>query len=200
MPGLKTVQGGFAHVDSKAQISPVVAFQFNPEWLERTIVPADSGSQHKEAMRFVLELDATDALERGDPTASALGIYPALAALESLAQPTAEANGLGPNPAAGGLGGGMSFTVFIWGSRRVIPVRFTGLMIRETLFDERLNPLRATVEVSLEMLDDAELAANPTARRFMDSYRKQKEWLAGQPGGSGPTEEMLAALKNNPSG
>jgi hypothetical protein len=200
MPEQKTVKGGFMHFDSNAQQSRIVAFQFNPEMLERTITPVDPANQHGELIRFTLELDACDALERGDPTASAVGIHPALAALELLARAstTAIEQAADRTPRRSVTGG--EFTLFVWGSQRVIPIKFMQLEIRETMFDGQLNPLRATVNVSLEFLSDAELNANPRARAFMDSYLRQKEWLAGQPGSSGPTEELLAAVKNKPSG
>ena len=200
MPNPRNVKGGFVHFDSNAQMGAVVAFQFNPETLERTIIPVDPGNERRQMIRFTLEFDATDALERGDPTVGALGIHPALAALEMLAQKTKDAAGCVPNSASEGLGGGVPFTLFVWGSRRIIPIKFIQLIVRETMFDGQLNPLRATVDVSLEFLSDAELNTIPRARAFMDTFLEQKEWLAGQSGSSGPTEEMLAAVKNKPSG
>ena len=195
MPEPKTAKGGFVHFDANAQLGPAVAFQFNPETLERTIIPVDPSGQRREMMRFAIEFDATDALEREDATAGAFGIHPALAALEALTQTTKDTGGSMPNPAAGGPGGAKPFTLFVWGSQRVFPIKFVQLEVRETMFDGKLNPLRATVTVSLEILSDVEVNANPTARAFMDSYLGQKKWLAGQPGASGPTEEMLTALK-----
>jgi hypothetical protein len=194
------MKGGFVHFDSNAQLGSVVAFQFNPESLERTIIPFDSGNQRREMIRFTIEFDATDALERSDETAGSLGIHPALAALEVLARASNDA-AFSPNPVADGLGGSKPFTLFVWGSQRVIPIRFTQLAIRETMFDGELNPLRATVDVSLEFLNDADLKSNARARAFMDSHIQQKELLARLPGSSGPTEEMLAAAKlSKPSG
>ena len=68
------------------------------------------------------------------------------------------------------------------------------------MFDDRLNPLRAAVHVLLQILTDADVKANPPAKAFMDSYLQQKEWFAEQPGSSGPTKELLAAVKNKPPG
>jgi hypothetical protein len=195
MPESKSAKGGFVHFDANAQLGPAVAFQFNPETLERTIIPVDPASQRKEMIRFAFEFDATDALERGDATAVAFGIHPALAALEVLAQTTQDTVGSVPSNAAGDPRRVKPFTLFVWGSQRVFPIRFVQLEIRETMFDGKLNPLRATVSVSLELLSDVELNANPSARAFMDSYLGQKKWLAGQPGSGGPTEAMLTALK-----
>jgi hypothetical protein len=192
MPNPGIVKGGFVHFDSNAQVGRVVAFQFNPETLERTTIPADSVNQRKEVIRFTVEFDATDALERGDPTAAQLGIHPALAALEMVFQTSKDPPGVQV--------GAKPFTLFVWGIQRVIPIKLMQLEIHETMFDSQLNPLRATVNVLLEVLSDADLQANPNAQTFMESYLKQKEWLAGQPGSSGSTEALLKVLKSKPIG
>jgi hypothetical protein len=201
MPNIGIAKGGFVHLDSNAQVDHVVAFQFNPETLERTTIPVDSVNQRKEVIRFTVEFDATDALERGDPTTADFGIHPALAALEMFLQTSANATGNVLNTVLRSTVDAKPFTLFVWGSQRVIPIKFTQLEIHETLFDSRLNPLRASVNVLLEILSEAELKANPTAQTFIDSYLKQKEWLAGQPGSSGPTEGLMTAARlNRPSG
>jgi hypothetical protein len=200
MPESITVKGGFVHFDSNAQMGRVVAFQFNPQTLERTTFFADSNNQQREAIRFSLEFDATYALERGDPTTAQLGIHPALAALEMLLQASSEAVGSASNTVTALTTDAKPFTLFVWGSQRVIPIKLMQLDIHETMFDSQLNPLRATVNVLLEVLSDADLQANPNAQTFMDSYLRQKEWLAGQPGSSGSTEAMLKALKFRPTG
>ncbi|MCX6143649.1 MAG: hypothetical protein NTZ35_10535 [Ignavibacteriales bacterium] len=201
MPNPGIVKGGFIHFGSNALMGPVVAFQFNPETLERTALPVDSVNQRKEVIRFTLEFDATDALERGDPTTAEFGIHPALAALEMLLQTSANAAGNVSNAAPGGTVRAKPFTLFVWGSQRVIPIKFTQLEIHETMFDVQLNPLRATVNVLLEVLSDADLETNPNAQTFMDSHLRKKEWLAGQPGSSGSTEALMAAARlNKPSG
>jgi len=42
--------------------------------------------------------------------------------------------------------------LFVWGPGRVLPVRLTGLAVREQEFDILLNPIRAEVDLSLEVL------------------------------------------------
>jgi hypothetical protein len=192
MPTVGLVKGGFVHFDSNAQMGPVVAFQFNPETLERTTIAGDSDNQQKDTIRFTLEFDATDALERGDLTATKLGLHPALAALEMVFQTS--------NDPPAGRAGVKPFTLFVWGSQRVIPIKFSQLEIHETMFDSQLNPLQATAIVLLEILSEAELKTNLNAGKFMDSYLSQKEWLAGQPGSSGPTEGLMNAMNTKPAG
>jgi hypothetical protein len=189
MPNPEIVRGGFVHYDSNAQMGRVVAFQFSPETLERTAIPADFVDRRKEVIKFTLEFDATDALERGDPTTAQFGIHPSLAALEMLFQTSASA------PV--GTVAAKPFTLFVWGSQRIIPVKFTQLEIHETMFDSQLNPLRATINVLLEVLSDADLESNPNAQTFMDSYLKQREWFAGQPASSESREALMAAARPN---
>jgi len=201
MPEPTPLKGGFVHFDSSTKMGRIVAFQFNPESLERITVPADSVNQRKEVIEFTLEFDATDALERGDPTTAEFGIHPALAALEMLLQTSSDGAANLSSTTPGSTVEAKPFTLFVWGSQRVIPIKFTQLETHETMFDSQLNPLRATVHVSLEILSEAELKANPRAQTFMDSYLKKKEWLAEQPGSSGPTEGLMAAARlNAPSG
>ena len=200
MPEPTALKGGFVHFDSSAKMGPVIAFQFNPETLERTTIPVDPNGRQRDMIRFALEFDATDALERGDPTTAQFGIHPALAALEMLLQTSANATGNVSNNGTTSMITAKPFTLFVWGSQRAIPVKFTQLDIHETMFDSQLNPVRATVNVSMEILSEAELKSNPSARTFMDSYLRQKEWLAEQPGSSGPKEGLIAAARlNKPS-
>jgi hypothetical protein len=44
---------------------------------------------------------------------------------------------------------------------RILPVRITGLSITETLFDEGLNPIHATVELSFRVLTPKEIDVVP---------------------------------------
>ena len=50
--------------------------------------------------------------------------------------------------------------LFIWGERRVVPVKITGMSIAETFFNGKLYPVRAEIEVGLEVLGEAEARDN----------------------------------------
>ena len=99
MPLLK---GGFVLVDYvTGAVQRLIPLQYNPETLTRTLqvqgVGPESGP-HVDQMRlkgppietfkFDAELDATDMLDSGDPLATASGIQPQLAALETVIYPT----------------------------------------------------------------------------------------------------------------
>jgi hypothetical protein len=115
-------------------------------------------SVQEETLSFELRLDATDALDAGDPVAALLGSAPALSTLELMTYP--KSSGvlsellLGPkkghqwappdNP---------PLVLFLWGVQRVLPVNINSMTITETAFDRLLNPIRATVAVSLTVIE-----------------------------------------------
>jgi hypothetical protein len=157
----------------------IIIFQFNPERVTRTpklvqppAPPKGSGSMDStqqpgdpsESYSFTLKLDAADQLAQGNPIAAASGILPALSALELLMIPT---SALKPDLSAL-LGGGQSSSykltpvklstiLFFWGPFRIFPVTVDSLGISETEYDELLNPIRAEVSVSLQVLTPSQL-------------------------------------------
>jgi hypothetical protein len=44
------------------------------------------------------------------------------------------------------------FTLFIWGAKRVLPVRVTELSVTEEAHDPNLNPIRAKVSLGMRVL------------------------------------------------
>ena len=44
-------------------------------------------------------------------------------------------------------------TLFVWGRKKVMPVNITNMTIKEEEFSTDLNPTRATVTVSLEVIE-----------------------------------------------
>jgi Contractile injection system tube protein len=114
---------------------------------------------HPESLGFEIRLDASDKLNEGDRITEQLGIAPQLATLELMAQPKSES-------VLGALveqllPGGFSFTctgkppmiLFIWGRKRVLPVNINSMTITETEFHTSLEPIRATVEVDLTVIE-----------------------------------------------
>jgi Contractile injection system tube protein len=114
---------------------------------------------HPESLGFEIRLDATDKLNEGDRLSEQFGIAPQLATLELMAQPKNESvfgalvEQLLPR--------GFSFTctdkppmiLFIWGRKRVLPVNINSMTITETEFHTSLEPIRATVEVDLTVIE-----------------------------------------------
>ncbi len=166
----------------------VIVFQYNPDTLSRTL-EAQTGGEGADALRIKgapvetikldSELDATDQLEQG---AAATGLHPQLAALEVLIYPKSAlviANTALLN--AGTieiLPPQAPFTLFIWGAKRVLPVRLTEFSITEEAYDPQLNPIRAKVSLGLRVLSYNDLpVANPGYHLFL-AHQIVKETMA----------------------
>lgn len=119
----------------------------------------------EETLGFDIRLDATDRMEEGDPIATRFGVLPQLSTLERMVQPKSESmlGGAADRALAGLVKRARGFTfaespnppliLFIWGARRVVPVNVTSLAIKETEFSTLLDPVRATVRVSLTVIE-----------------------------------------------
>jgi hypothetical protein len=115
----------------------------------------------EQSITFDIRLDASDKLNEGDTITEQFGIAPQIATLEQMVYPKDESL-LGA--ALGALLGGpsgFSFTrganpplvLFIFGRKRVLPVNINSLNISETEFSTDLNPVRASVAVSLTVIE-----------------------------------------------
>ncbi len=184
-PGpLKLVKAGFVLLDgATGVVQKVIVFQYNPETLVRRLEAASPSSASNagtglgiskaggavptaapaptETVSFTIALDAADKLQIGDPVTLQNGLLPMISALELL---------LYAAPA--------SLIVWVSGNKRILPVRITSLVVNEQAFDPALNPIRAEVSVSLQVLKDADLAANPRARAIWDAHYAQLQQLA----------------------
>ena len=117
----------------------------------------------EETISFDIRLDATDKLEAGDPIAATFGVLPQLATLELMVHPKADSLLGAAVDAVLGLGDDAGFSssrkpnpplvLFIWGHKRVLPVNITSMNITETEFSTLLDPTRATVSVSLTVIE-----------------------------------------------
>lgn len=67
--------------------------------------------------------------------------------------------------------------VFKWGAKRSLAVRLVGMSVEEKSFDVTLNPTRATVSLSLRVLDAAEVNNNPGARNVYSSHQNTQASL-----------------------
>lgn len=189
----KVLKGSFVYYESGAEQGKVITFQYNPEAIQRIISPGDQRTRLHETISFTLALDASDGLEHADPIAVAVGIYPALSALELLVQPAGNAGGFLAGLWSRTTRRSDSLTVLVWGDRRILPVRVVRLVIREQMFDAKLNPIRASVDVELETLTGADLRNNPRAGTLMDAYVAGVGALA-QEGPSGGSAEHLISV------
>ncbi len=189
----KLTKGALIAADLFNPVSSIVLFQYNPENLTRTISPRyiESGGGREvmrmdgapnETLSVKMEIDAIDQLETGDETASAMGIYPQLSALEMMVYPkTGQVIANSVMMAAGLIEvvpPEAPFTLFIWGPKRVVPVKITSLSITEKDFDAQLNPIRAEVTVALNVLSyDNFPISHPGFHAFM-AHQVIKETMA----------------------
>jgi len=116
-----------------------------------------------ETLSFDIRLDATDKLNDGDGLTEQFGVAPQLSTLELMMIPKSQ--GLLTAAVSQLLGGATkSFAffddaknppviLFIWGRKKVMPVNITNMQIKEEEFSTDLNPTRATVTVSLEVIE-----------------------------------------------
>jgi hypothetical protein len=120
---------------------------------------AQQVSINPETLSFDIRLDATDKLNEGDSMTESFGIAPQLATLERMVEP--KSAGLIGKVLDALLPGEFSFTgtkkppmiLFVWGRKRVLPVNIDSLQITETEFSTDLDPMRATVAVSLTVIE-----------------------------------------------
>lgn len=161
----RVVKGAFVRYDPVAR-PRVVVFPYNPEAVTRTLVPAAADAplgRPVETIQFSLTVDATDALEASTPLAVSAGALPTLAALELLVY--------GPTTGTGAL------TLLVLGPR-ILPVRITQLVILERLFDPHLNPIQATVAVTLVVAPPGDVVGKLNSDQFFVEYLSFLEGLA----------------------
>ena len=157
-------------------IKNVVFFHFMPESVAREIVipsknlkteAVQSGTEPVEKINFTAHFDASDLLNRGDKVTQIFGIGQQLAALEKLVYPiTKKSSSVGAAlDAVGDLITKkkdsatspiprLSYppTLLSWGLTRLLPVVLTSLSITELRYDKFLNPVRADVTISLNVM------------------------------------------------
>jgi hypothetical protein len=155
-------EAGAAPAAAPAVPETLRQFHSRPEYSDLLLLQKDQKvTVQEETIGFDIRLDATDKLNDGDTITEQFGISPQLATLEMMVHPKSE--GL-IGAALGDLLGatdGFSFTkadnpplvLFIWGRKRVLPVNINSMNITETEFSTDLNPLRASVAVSLTVIE-----------------------------------------------
>jgi hypothetical protein len=199
----RLLRGGIVLVDPvTGAVQRIIALQYNPDTLTRSLqikgVGQDSGD-HIEALRLKgppvetikveAEIDATDAMEANDPQTNQAGLHPQLAALETIVHPaSAHLSAANREAASGSLEIAPALAplpLFVFGAKRIVPVRITELSITEEAFDAALNPMRAKLSLSLRVLSVDDLGFDGKGGNLFLTYLQGKEQLAARaPGGS----------------
>jgi hypothetical protein len=192
----RLLKGAIIGLDKANPLASVIVFQYNPDTMTRRLEAraAAEGGDRSEALHLIgppketitlsVEIDATDQLERAEPLTVVAGVSPTLSALEVLLYPkSADVLANFALSAAGMLSirpTEAPLTLFVWGPNRVLPVRITSFTITEEAFDTVLNPTRAKVDLTLQVLSYYDLKpSNPGFSLFM-AYQIAKEILGTQ--------------------
>jgi len=193
-PGSPRVQkGALVGADPANPLASIVILQYNPDSLTRTLAPQTAGGNSpgealrlkgppQETIKLDAELDAADQLGTGDSTTTRLGLHPALAALEMLLYPKSAVVIANEVLLATGvievLPMAAPLTLFVWGTKRIVPVRVSEFSITEEAFDPALNPIRAKVTLGLRVLNYQDLGLlSPGGALFM-THQIAKEVMA----------------------
>ena len=194
----RLLKGGIVLINPDTSVvERIIALQYNPDTLTRTLqvkgVGAEAGDRREtqrligppvETIKLDAEIDAADQLELPDqnPNAVQLGIFPQLAALETIVYPAsaqlqannrlAQSGTLEITPMESPL------TLFVWSKNRILPVLLTDFSITEEAFDPRLNPIRAKVSLGMRVLSVNDLPFNHKGSSLFMAYQQQKERLA----------------------
>lgn len=192
----KVLKGALVGINpsTKVVVSTLV-FQYNPETLTRTLQPQIAGGEDNartealrledapiETIKLDIELDATDRLEKAESTAINLGVYPELAALETLIYPSVIQ--VGARMTAANLGtkeiipAEAPMTLLVWGTKRVLPVRINNFTITEEAYDVNLNPIRAKVTLDLRVLSYNDLPWGSFGSKLFLVHHTAKEVMA----------------------
>lgn len=191
----RLLKGALVGMDPANPVASVILFQYNPHTLTRTLQAQSVGNQSgaraeatrlqgapQETINLEVTIDATDQLEVGDDTAVSSGIHPQLAALEMLLYPKSSL--VVANAALMALGTievippVAPFTLFIWGPKRVLPVRLTEFRVTEDSHDPHLNPIRARVSLGLRVLSYNDFPVSHPGFHVFLAHQVVKETLA----------------------
>jgi hypothetical protein len=192
----KLLRGGLVLIDpTTGSVLRIIALQYNPDTLTRSLqikgVTGETGD-HLEALRLKgppvetikveAEIDATDQLETADAQTIAAGLHPQLAALETIVYPTsAHLSATNSEAASGSIEIAPEtapLPLFVFGPKRIVPVRITELSITEEAFDTTLNPIRAKVSLGMRVLTVDDLGFDAKGGGLFMTYLQSKEQLA----------------------
>ncbi|MDR1993880.1 MAG: hypothetical protein LBQ98_10410 [Nitrososphaerota archaeon] len=189
-------KGALGIIDEPGASPKFIYFQYNLDSIKRTLSPKFGKTKEgnsepfrlegapSESMDISIELDATDYLEYPDqnPVAVGLGINPQLAALETMIYPkstqiiaNAALAAMGTKEIIPPLG---PLVLFVFGATKVLPVKITKFMTTEEAYDTNLNPIRAKVDLTLEVLTYEDLQQSQMAYSLYHANHIFKEILA----------------------
>ena len=210
--GPRVLKGALVTFAPDTSVGNVITFQYNPSTLTRSLTPQYIGGEKSdqaenvrftgapaESINLTIQVDAVDQLEQGKGTASSSGIHAELAALELLTAPTVnQAKTTLSKLSAGTLEiipEVAPLTVFIFGGNRIVPVKVKQVSITEEAHDAALNPIRAQLTLSMDVLTYSNQPPDSQGSRLYMRYQSRKADLAK----SAISNKMLSPQTIEPS-
>lgn len=194
----KLIKGGLVVIDPQTGAAlRVIPLQYNPDTLSRSFqikgVGTDGGDRIEalrlkgppvETIKVEAEIDATDQLEDADKDITKIGLHAILATFEVLIYPSSITLQNNDAEAASGsleiIAAEAPLTVFVFGPRRIAPVRITEFSVTEEAFDTALNPIRAKVSLGMRVLTIDDVSFSEKSGSLFMAFLKAKEQLASQ--------------------
>jgi hypothetical protein len=187
----RTLRGAIVSFRLPSTMPSVITFQYNPATLSRTLEVRTAGGGEaageeafriagapSETIKLEIELDGADS-HVDDPSG---GVQRQLAALEVLIAPPSEM--VIANTILAQLGTielippQSPFTLFVFGSQRILPVRIAELSVTEEEFEPGLRPIRAKVSLGLKVLSYSDLPFTHPGYQLSLAHQIAKEALA----------------------
>lgn len=210
----RVLRGSFSiyRDDTPGTDAQSIPFQYNPGEIRRSLAhrrpqqqaqgqnttPQDArlvAGPPTETITLSIDLDAADFLEKPNENRDSVdhGLNTVLSALEVLMYPSsaqyeriqqqAEQGRITVEP------GNVPLILLNWGDARIVPVMITSFSINEQEFDTRLNPIRAKVDLTLQVLTYLDLQSGSRGIDDFVAYQREKERLANRfYGGGAPAQ------------
>jgi hypothetical protein len=205
----RTLKGALLVVSKTIPIPRVVVFQYNPANLRRRLAPQLMGGDAQgrssvimytgaptETIDVDVEVDAADQDSFAAAASGSLGLQPQLAAIEIMLYPGSVMVALNTALLAAGtieIGPYPAPTVlFVWGTQRIVPVKITSYSVTEEAFDAELNPIRASISLSMQVLSYSDVSPDDPAFPLFMAYQVTKEGQAA----SGYAGAMVDSIRN----
>ncbi len=181
----------------------VIPFRFNPESLSRQVAveqgEAGAGTEGaatagtgdaateqssdastgvtRESFTVQIRVDFADRLEAIRNLPEELGVSPEIAAIEDLLHPVeTEADAASDGTEAVRQRQPRPTVLFVWGRKRILPVRITSITVNESVFNTELYPVRAEIDVAIEVMGESDARDNEavsSALNFTHGNRRQ---------------------------
>jgi hypothetical protein len=191
----RLIKGAIVGIDPLNPLASVIIFQYNPVQISRQLEARSGGGEGRSSEQTRLSgapketitlneviMDATDQLADRDQVAGTMGIYPQLSALEMLLYPKSALVITNTVLLAAGtielVPQDAPLTLFIWGAKRVVPVKITSFSITEERYDPNLNPIAAKVNLGMQVLSYNDLSVMHPGYHMFLAHQVVKETMA----------------------